>query len=181
MKKGSLKIAICSLFVLMIVSTSSNVHAETMQPDSSIVYALAGWYGATASDGNKKVLQGHGNQVVMTVGTYNSNNSDWYCVTAPDGDFYLQNRVSPYELVNITRILQNNTYYNCRGYWYDSTTNGRDQRLKQAGPHLYLAYPLVSGTWYLQTSSSTIVNTCNVIFYTGGGVKAKWDVFNNTF
>lgn len=181
MKKGRLKIALFSLFILMVFSISSSVYAETLQPGSSITYALAGWNGAYAQDGNKRVLQGHSNQVVMTVGVYSVSNSDWNCVAAPDGNFCLQNCTSPYELVNITRILQYNTYYYCRGYWYDSTTNGRDQRLKQSGTYLYLADPIVSGTWFLQTDYSSVSNTSDVIFYTGTGTKAQWEIFNNLY
>ena len=56
MKKGRLKIALFSLFILMVFSISSSVYAETLQPGSSITYALAGWNGAYAQDGNKRVL-----------------------------------------------------------------------------------------------------------------------------
>ncbi len=179
LKSLSVLLLVFTIFSLCIIS---DVKAEILQPNSSVIYALAAWEGATDSNNNKRVLQGHGTQVVMTVGTYNANNSDWYCVSAPDGDFYLQNRVSPYELVNITRILQNNSYYNCRGYWYDSSTNGRDQRLKQLSSYLYLANPLVSGgTWLLQPYSSSFTSSCDVIFYTGMGNEAKWDIFDNTY
>lgn len=178
MLKKSVTAVIIVIFFLL---ASSFAFAETLVPDSGQPYAFCAWNGGTDSAGYKKTLQGHGLEVVMTVGNYSSSNSDWLCVTAPHGNFYLQNSQSPYELVNVTRILQYGTYYNCRGYSYESTTNGRDQRLVRTGSYIRLADPIMGGTWYLQTDKSALSSTSDVIFYTGTGLKAQWECIDPYF
>lgn len=163
-------------FLLVLVLTfciNTPIYADAMSTSAG-PYEVYAW-NKTAVNGNYKALQGHGNQVVMTVNTLDYSNSVWTWGAGIHGNYILQNVTTPYELVNITRVLQYDTYYNCRGYWYDSSTNGRDQRLVQIGSYIRLADPLVSGTWYLQTDKSSPSSSSNVIFYTGTGLKAQWN------
>lgn len=168
------------VFVL-VVCTLVPIALAAPVPNSGIPYYAVAWNAARDSQGYVKVLQGHGMQVVMTVGNANDNNSIWYSRSAPHGGSYLQNLTSPYELVNMTRVLQYGTYYNCRGYSYDSATSGRDQRLAYSGAYAYLANPIVTGTWYLQTDKSSISSVSDVIFYTGTGTKAQWQFWDSRY
>lgn len=156
-----------------------NVASSTIVPNYS--YRIAGWNGSVDSNGDMRVLTGMGtNEITRTA--LQTPKGLWTFLTSPhnSSQYYIRN-VSTNEVVNIYRVLQNGTYYYCKGYWYDNNSQGRDQRVVVDGARIRLAAPLVSGTWYLQTDHSSVSDS-DVIFYTDGNrSQAQWYLSDNRY
>lgn len=148
-------------------------------PVSSPV-SIACWGGATDSDGSMHILTGTGTNNITRTAVMSARGSWTFMVSPHDSsNYYIRNR-STSEVVNMYRVLQGGTYYNCRGYWYDRSTMGRDQRVVVDNMKIRLAAPLVSGSWYLQADRS-VVSDSDVIFYTDGNRKqAQWLIQDDT-
>ena len=135
---------------------------------------LGGWNGGRDGNGDMHVLTGTGSNNITRTAIM-SDRGSWAFLVSPhnSNDYYIRN-LDTSEVVNIYRVLQNGTYYYCRGYWYDSTTQGRDQRVVLEGTRIRLSAPLVSGSWYLQADRSSVSDS-DVIFYTDGNrIQAQW-------
>lgn len=174
MKKKILASLLC---LILIVSLAIPAFAEQPEratvPSTGLPYVLACWNGQLDVGGNMMLLNGNGINVTMSTSNLNTKSS-WLYLSAPHGNTYLRNEANPQEVVNIYRVLQSGIYYECRGYWYDHSTQGRDQRIVVSGSKIYLAQPLVSGTWYLQADRSA-VSASPIIFYTDGSrPQAQW-------
>lgn len=182
MKTLSKKIlTVCLALMMAVVMAVPAFAAEAKQlntAQNNIVtnypFFLGGWNGAYHSDGYMRVLTGTGtNNITRTA--LMSDRGTWAFLVSPhsSSDYYIRN-LSTSEVVNIYRVLQNGTYYYCRGYWYDSSTQGRDQRVVLDGTRIRLSAPLVSGSWYLQADRSSVSDS-DVIFYTDGNrIQAQW-------
>lgn len=164
MKKKIFAIVLCLIMAVALAipafATQSNV---ARAPVVGIPYFLACWNGQRDASGNMMVLRGNGMNATMTTNIM-SDKGAWQYLAAPHGNMYLRNTASPQEVVNIYRVLQAGIYYECKGYWYDHSTSGRDQRIAVNGAQVYLANPLVSGTWYLQADRSAL-SVSSVIFF----------------
>lgn len=174
MKKKIFAIVLCLIMAVALAipafATQSNV---ARAPVVGIPYFLACWNGQRDASGNMMVLRGNGMNATMTTNIM-SDKGAWQYLAAPHGNMYLRNTASPQEVVNIYRVLQAGIYYECKGYWYDHSTSGRDQRIAVNGAQVYLANPLVSGTWYLQADRSAL-SISSVIFYQDGArAQAQW-------
>lgn len=180
MKKKLLSVALCAALVFAMAvpafaaSQTSILSSRSAVPSYNKIYWLACWNGQLASDGYAKILNGKGSNETMTVEPMRPNGRYmWQYLQSPHGNgAYLRNVNSPYEVVNVYRVLQSGIYYLCRGYWYEG--NGRDQRISVNGSQIYLTDPVMGGTWYLQADYSAIHDS-PVIFYTDGSrEKAQW-------
>jgi len=174
MKRKLFAVTLCIvLLVALAVPAFAAPTGATRAPVAGVSYFIACWNGQLDSNGERMVLFGNGINATMTTSRMN-NKGQWYYLTAPHGNMYLRNALEPQEVVNIYRVLQSGIYYECKGYWYDHSTQGRDQRIVVDGTRIRLAQPLVSGTWYLQADRSTVSNS-PVIFYTDGSrPQAQW-------
>ena len=174
MKKKLFALSLCVIMVLtMAISVSAAQPRGVSTPTPDNTYFIACWNGYLDSASNSKLLlTGNGINARMTTAPTNSRDI-WWLLDAPHGDWYLRNSASASEVVNIYRVLESGSYYYCRGYWYESY--GNDQRIKTSGSKIYLASPIMGGTWYLQADRSN-PSISDVIFYTDGTrPQAQWE------
>lgn len=168
------------LAIAMMVAMALPSFAATFQSNTArsiptnYPYFLGCWNGGRDSNGDMHVLTGTGVNNITRTAVMGESGS-WVFLVSPHNstNYYMRNSKTS-EVVNMYRVLQNGTYYNCQGYWYDNNTQGRDQRIVIDNSKIRLAAPLVGGTWYLQADRSSVSDS-DVIFYTDGNRKqAQW-------
>lgn len=169
------KLITLAMTCVLAMGMAITAFAAPINTDGVFADYIFGWGGNGVA-----MLKGHGVNRTMTVGTNNDTPDDhvWLPVLRNNGYVIYSGTTNSY-CVNIRRVLINNTYYYCTGYYYEDATNGRDQRVRILNHGSYstvrLADPLISGTWYMVADYSQPVQSSNVIWYTSAsGSKAQW-------
>lgn len=148
-------------------------------PDSGIPYEIVGWNANRDSAGYVHMLRSSGQNKVIMTSTAGDSNCIWYCLKAPHGNMYF--RSTGQDVINIYRVLKNDRYYDCTGYYYDHSTNGRDQRLSINGTKVFLSNPLIPGTWYLQADRSAVSDSATIFYTDSSPLKAQWQFWDSRY
>lgn len=177
-----------TLMAAMVMLFAMAVPAFAALPTSGSAHFYA-WGGATIG-GSKAALTGMGQGNHLKVSTSNLPSSQtWIVKIASAGGYTISRDENRQNCVNIYRVAQSTStpycYYYATEYPYESSTNGRDQRVSYTKVNgkdaIYLYSPLVptsgsvSGSWYLVTDATNPSTQSDVIWFgDASAAKGHW-------